>query len=465
MRLLIDLAEFSGSVEIDHWRDTTTVAELLEEAGAPERGEQETLYLDDQAITPESVLSDLVLLEGSRIAEVPAEAPEPAVDWTAGLSDGPRSGTVVPVPRHRAMIFGRSPQADIVLPTESASWEHFRVQRTGEGLKISDAGSTNGTIVSGQKVGEEGLEITQTTAVQAGGAVVLLRPALAEDMAPRPGSLHNLTPARTAPFNRPPRPGAPKKPEPVKVPVHKDIPQANKFSWATIAAPLIMGIAMIFVLGNPRYALFALLSPVMAVGMWAEQKHRRKKNVREEEERFSKALEEFRQNILGAGAQEAARRREIIPDPSEVLRRPALPTTTLWQRRDSAADFMALYVGTGDVPWAPELDTSGGPSKLAEEVKEVLEETRLPEVPVMADLTDAGVIGIVGERQGALALARNLLVQATVHAGPADLTVGVFFDQGREDEWSWTSWLRTPDKPVPRRATAGSPTTETTAPQ
>ncbi|WP_236609581.1 FtsK/SpoIIIE domain-containing protein [Leifsonia xyli] len=57
------------------------------------------------------------------------------------------------------------------------------------------------------------------------------------------------------------------------------------------------------------------------------------------------------------------------------------------------------------------------------------------------DLTDAGVVGIVGERAGALALARSLLLQAAVHCGPADLTIGVFCDQGREAEWSWASWL------------------------
>lgn len=441
MRLLIDLADFTETVELDHWRDTTTVAALLAEAGAPEIPEQQSLFLDDAPVSAGSVLSELNLLEGSRLSYRPVPVPTRTRDWTAALSDGIEAGAVVEVPRHRMMVIGRSPQADVVLPTESASWEHFRVQRTETGLKFIDAGSTNGTIIAGQKLGPDGMECAGTTAVQAGGAVVLFRPVLEEAPAPRAGALHNLTPARTAPFNRPPRPGAPKKPDPVKPPVHKDVPQASKFSWATVLAPLVMGIGMVFVLGNARYALFALLSPVMAVAMWAEQKHRRKKNLAEEKERFEKALEDFRQRILTAGQQEAARRREIVPDPSEVLRRPALPATTLWQRRESAADFLALYLGTGDVPWTPELDTSGISSVLANEVKEVMEQTRLPEVPVMADLTDAGVIGLVGDRQGALALARNLLVQAAVHAGPADLTIGVFFDKGREDDWSWASWL------------------------
>jgi len=66
---------------------------------------------------------------------------------------------------------------------------------------------------------------------------------------------------------------------------------------------------------------------------------------------------------------------------------------------------------------------------------------RLQAAPVLVDLTDAGVVGIVGPREGALALARSLLAQAAVHVGPADLTVGVFCDAGRADEWAWASWL------------------------
>ena len=38
-------------------------------------------------------------------------------------------------------------------------------------------------------------------------------------------------------------------------------------------------------------------------------------------------------------------------------------------------------------------------------------------------------------------MARSLLCQAAVHHGPADLTVGVFVDEGREPDWEWAKWL------------------------
>ena len=86
-------------------------------------------------------------------------------------------------------------------------------------------------------------------------------------------------------------------------------------------------------------------------------------------------------------------------------------------------------------------------------MKDSLAAARLQAAPVLVDLTDAGVVGIVGPREGALALARSLLAQAAVHVGPADLTVGVFCDAGRADEWEWASWL-------PHTRQAGSSTGE-----
>ena len=74
-------------------------------------------------------------------------------------------------------------------------------------------------------------------------------------------------------------------------------------------------------------------------------------------------------------------------------------------------------------------------------MREVVADTRILAAPVEVDLSDAGVVGIVGDREGALAVARSLVCQAAVHVGPADLTVGVFCDTGRDEAWQWATWL------------------------
>ncbi|PYY32455.1 cell division protein FtsK [Curtobacterium sp. MCJR17_055] len=451
MRLLIELDDRREAVEVDGWAATSCLGELVQSAVGISLEPGTTLAVDGHRTSVDTPIRDLVLLEGSRIARTPEERPQLVDGWTVTLAGGLDTGAVVPIPRSRRLVVGRAPQADLVLPTESASWEHCTLELEDDGVRIRDSGSTNGTVVAGERLDEEGVLVEVGTSVIVGGAVLLVRPDLHETPVPAPGSLPNLTPAATAPFNRPPRPGRNRDVEPVSPPSKRDVPPASKFSWITVAAPLVLAGAMVALLGDARFALFALLSPVTAIGMWFEQKHRRAKNLKEEDERFAEAVRDFSGEITAAAAIEAARRQELVPDPATVVRRALLPATTLWQRRADDVDFLSLHAGTGDAPWRPQLDSRATQMKLEEAAKTAIEESKLTAAPVVADLSDAGVVGIVGDREGALALARSLLVQATVHCGPADLTVGVFCDRGREDDWSWASWL-------PHTRVAGSST-------
>ncbi|UWX97477.1 FtsK/SpoIIIE domain-containing protein [Arthrobacter zhaoxinii] len=440
MRLLIDLDESRFECEVAHAAPATTLADLVEKAGGPRLESGEAVFIDESEVRASTPVSELVLLEGSRISRAPWPVPTRLRGWSVTLAGGQRAGSVIEVPQGREMLIGRSPHADLTLPADSASWDHCRLRREDEGLRVLDCGSTNGTLVNGEKTGEDGILVEDTATITAGGTVLLLRKSLEESPAPAPGTLHNLTPAGTAPFNRPPRPGKAPEGDSLIPPTRRDVPPANKFSYITVLAPLVMAGAMVMVLGSMRFAMFALLSPVMAIGMWFEQKRRHDRGVKEEEERFNGAVEEFEQQIRTAAEAETARRHRMIPDPATVLRRPALPATSLWQRRAESDDFLALHAGTGDVPWKPEVDRNAAP-RLDPKVKDSLAAARLLAAPVLVDLTNAGVVGMVGPREGALALARSLLAQAAVHVGPADLTIGVFCDAGRADEWEWASWL------------------------
>ncbi|BDZ49537.1 hypothetical protein GCM10025867_17780 [Frondihabitans sucicola] len=452
MRVLIELDERRETVEIDGFAPTAALGALVHAATGIHLEPAVDLFVDERAATAETPLRDVVLLEGTRIARAPQTRAHRVQGWSVTLAGGTSASALAPLPSTRRLVVGRAPQADLVLQSESASWEHCSFEREGDGVRIRDAGSTNGTVVDGVRLDADGLLVTDTTSVVVGGAVLLLRPRLAESTVPAPGTLPNLTPAATAPFNRPPRPGRSSEAGTVVPPERKDVPPASKFSFITVLAPLAIAGAMVLLLGDARFALFALLSPVTAIGMWFEQRQRRARNLREEEKRFSEAVQTFRTEIAQEARAETDRRRDLVPDPATVLRRASLPTTLLWQRRSDDDDFLALHAGTGDSPWRPEVDERAS-SRHDDEVKAALADSRLSAAPVVADLSDAGVVGIVGDRAGALALARSLLAQAAVHCGPADLTVGVFCDQGRGDDWSWASWL-------PHTRVAGSSTGE-----
>ncbi len=471
MRLAVELDGVRHEVETSQYAETATLADLVEAVCGTRVSGDEPLWVDDSEHTANARLSDLLLLEGTRVARSALVTPKPVRGWAAIMSGGLDAGLTVAVPTKRALLIGRSPQADLTVDSPSASWSHARVEHATEvegredeaedkkkaggrkkaddqptvekkvleGLRITDDGSTNGTFVDGVKVPEEGVFVTDDAVVVVGGTSFALRRVMGETPAPAPGSLHNVTTAGTAPFNRPPRPGRPPQPDPVVPPAHKDPPPPSRFSMATIVAPLLLAVVMVMMMG-PRMAVIALMSPVIAIGTWWEQKRRRRSDVEEEDERFSEALEEFRDDLDQATYAERARRRDEVPDPATMMRRAALPTTKLWQRRPGAGELLRLHAGVGDVRWEPPLDTQSG-NKLEDEVREVVSGTRVLAAPVEVDLTDAGVVGIVGDREGALAVARSLVCQAALHCGPADLTVGVFCDTGRDEAWQWTTWL------------------------
>ncbi len=216
-------------------------------AGGPRRGVARPpldpgtpLAVDGHRTSSDTPLRDLVLLEGSRVARTTEDPPRTVDGWSVTLAGGLEAGLVVPVPRSRRLVVGRAPQADVVLPTESASWEHCTVEREDDGVRVRDSGSTNGTVIAGERIDDEGVLLTGTTSVIVGGAVLLLRPELPETTVPAAGTLPNLTPAATAPFNRPPRPGRITDTEPVSPPTRRDVAPASKFSWITVAAPLVL---------------------------------------------------------------------------------------------------------------------------------------------------------------------------------------------------------------------------------
>jgi hypothetical protein len=68
-------------------------------------------------------------------------APPAACLWLSGI------GT-------RPFVLGRSRQADLVVFDDTVSRRHAHIVRTADGFMLADLGSTNGTWLSGRRVGQ-----------------------------------------------------------------------------------------------------------------------------------------------------------------------------------------------------------------------------------------------------------------------------------------------------------------------
>ena len=72
--------------------------------------------------------------------------------WTVTIVQGPRELMNVTVPVTGPVVIGRSPGADIVLGDDFVSGRHARVAPSGDSAVVEDLGSTNGTLLNGQRL-------------------------------------------------------------------------------------------------------------------------------------------------------------------------------------------------------------------------------------------------------------------------------------------------------------------------
>ncbi|MET0496619.1 MAG: FtsK/SpoIIIE domain-containing protein [Actinoplanes sp.] len=408
----------------------------------------ETVLIDGRPVEVSVPIEDSGLHEGAvltaggdgAVTAAPSHGLQAVV--VAGLDAGP-AFTLVDGPNS----VGREQDSVVALGHSSVSRRHATVAVDRDRVVLTDLESANGMAVNGTFLESGGRrDLTPSDVVTVGATALQVRPVRLSD---RPRGLdlrRHLGPGGTVSFNRPPRPARLTPPDEIEVPREPGEPPKVQFSIASTVGPLVLAVVLVVVTRDIRFGLFALLSPLIGVGTYLESRRRSRKEAAAGRQKYEAGLDQMSGRITQAGEVERRRLEDRLPDLAEVVRRAALPSTRLWERRPGHDDFLALSAGLADVPWRPPVRANG--SRLTDEVTERVAAFRLAAAPVEVELNNGGVVGIVGDRHAALATARALICQAAVLHGPADLTVGVFADDGREPDWDWCKWLphtRTPD--------------------
>ena len=86
MRLAIELDGVRHEVETSQYAETATLADLVEAVCGTTVPGDDTLWVDDSEHTANARLSDLLLLEGTRVARSRLDPPRPVRGWAALVS-------------------------------------------------------------------------------------------------------------------------------------------------------------------------------------------------------------------------------------------------------------------------------------------------------------------------------------------------------------------------------------------
>ena len=440
MHIIFSTADADHELDVRLRSRDATLADLFRAVAGPAAQDvPETLTIDGRPVETSVPIADSGLHEGAVLTVSPIDGAGVVTRSTheaitiAGLDAGRTFG----LPPGQWVI-GRSPASDITLDSDTVSREHCRIIVDGHRVTVTDLNSANGSQVNG-------ITVTGTTEIGPDdvlgiGALALVVRRVSDADRPHSLDLHrHLGRGGTVSFNRPPRSVPPAAPGEFVAPKEPSEPAKPHFSLASTLGPLVLAVIMVAVTRDLRFGLFALLSPLIGIGTYLESRRRNRKEGAANRRTFEAELAEFTGKLAAGGELERTRLRRLVPDLGEVLRRAALPSTRLWERRPRHDDYLHLYAGVANRAWTPAVRSDSG--TLPEAVRDEVDAAQLLAAPVEVDLSHGGVVGIAGDRTAALATARGLLCQAAVHHGPADLTIGVFVDPGREPEWDWCKWL------------------------
>ncbi|MDG4833908.1 FtsK/SpoIIIE domain-containing protein [Solwaraspora sp. WMMD1047] len=257
-------------------------------------------------------------------------------------------------------------------------------------------------------------------------------------LAPRPTPDAAVTPAVDVPmldFNRPPRIVPPLLFARRRLPSPPVKPNSRPIPLLMILAPMVMGLAFVFLFRSYFFLLIMALSPVLALANWYTDRRSGRKRYRRDLAEYLRKRTRMMRELTAAVAEERLARCEASPDPATVLHTAVGPGRRLWERRRRDPDHLVLRVGTLDQPSLIEVEDPARPDT-DRQLRWIV-----PDTPVTVDLVDRKVIGLAGAAETTYATARWLVLQAAALHSPRDLRIHVLTEQAGEERWSWVRWL------------------------
>jgi DNA segregation ATPase FtsK/SpoIIIE, S-DNA-T family len=252
---------------------------------------------------------------------------------------------------------------------------------------------------------------------------------------PPDAALHLSLDGSGVDFNRPPRLLPPERVTRFQLPVPPPEAERRPLPIVMAVVPLVMGVAMAYLLHQVYMLAIAGLSPLMLVGSYlSERSHGRKTGARQLAA-YCEHKARIEYDARAALDAERGERCHSFPDPATVLSIASGPRRRLWERRRTDPDYLLLRVGTADLPSAVQLTDP----EQDEHRREVV--WLIPDAPVAISLSERGVVGVAGPADIPRAIGRWLVAQAATLHSPNDLQVYVLTDSSGRDSWEWTRWL------------------------
>jgi S-DNA-T family DNA segregation ATPase FtsK/SpoIIIE len=230
---------------------------------------------------------------------------------------------------------------------------------------------------------------------------------------------------------------------------------AGSQGFAQMLMPVMAGAGSLLValtnLHRPLFLAIGLIffvsSVALGVIMFVNQRSGVRRRVRTERERYLCYLDELRDVLRSARAEQLRAAEWSHPEPAALLSVVRLPQRR-WERRLDDGDFLLVRAGSGVVGARLRalLELTDNPLIVYDTVAVTAargiadDHAELPGLPVAVDLR-RGVTSVVGPPAAAQDLARALLCQVVAWHAPGEVGVAVVRADAVAARWDWVKWL------------------------
>lgn len=354
---------------------------------------------------------------------------------------GPAAGQEFPLPIGHFMI-GRDQASDVTIVDPLISKRHARIEVTNTFVEIVDLNSANGILVDGGLV--QRLRVIPGQRFMLGDSELVVQlvsefdgsAAQTDPVLERGGALM---------FNRSPRVEERFKGEELPEPRYPRDQVQRLFPWPMLVAPILLGVAVYFMMGNPRALLMIVMSPMMMFGNFISQRTNLGQRLRKEVESFEEQFERLEEQLYQAHPREREVRHAEVPAVAVVFDEAMRLGPLLWTRRPEHWNFLAVRLGTCRDEARTRIQRGDSPDGVVEYIERIdrLEERyrMIDDVPILESLQSVGSIGVAGPTSLASDALRGIAVQLFGMHSPNELVTVALTEPGWANELDWMKWL------------------------
>lgn len=374
------------------------------------------------------------------------------------------------LPYDGVVRIGRAESNDISIGLPFVSGRHFQLRIVDGAVRVEDLDSRNGLYLNGQRIkagffrpGDElniltvrirmvnntlqfenvgnSLKINFIqTRPQTASQPVQQNKYLRHRLSPR---IQDQLPKEPIILDRPPKKG------------HEYHPSGSRLA-SMISMGAMAGSSLLMGMTSPALAFartVSLASSVYNMAASSKMDKQRREQMEEynrrREEEYKTYIEAQQARILAVASEQRRILTEENPEPAKCLEMAEHTARQLWERMTTDRDFLDVRMGMGYenlcVPIKNYAENRGlmmEDDELEDLCNTIAEENQIVDyVPARLAMRTTPTVGIIGNRDQAVHLVRNMMVSLTAHHCPNDVQLVGIFDNSERSRWAAMRWL------------------------